>query len=172
MTVEAAARTAPGVMAAALVEGIGASASVSVLLGGLEALRRLEAWAAAEQARLLAQLQVHQDAVGDPDDREWLSEEVGAVLRVCGGTARSRMLLSAEMVRRLPETHGLLAAGAISAVQARELTEAIADLSDEAATGVETRVLGRAPQQTAGQFRVSLRRAVMAAAPPWPRRDM
>lgn len=114
---------------------------------------------------MLAALQGCQDAVSDPDDREWLADEVGAVLRIAGGTARSRMVSAADVVTRLPGTLVQLTAGVISPVQARELGEAVSGLADDAAAQVEARVLARAGEQTNGQFRVSLRRAVIAAAP-------
>ncbi len=142
-----------------------AAARIGGLLTGLEACRRLAAWNAAHEARLLAELQTRQDAVSDPDDREWLGDEVGAVLRVAGGIARTQMMHAAELIRRLPRTLELLSAGLITAVQARDLSEAIGALSNDAVTEVETRVLVRAPDQTNGQFRVSMRRAVLAAAP-------
>jgi hypothetical protein len=154
-----------GAELAEFVSRVGGSAGLDLVLSGLEATRRLQAWTAAEQLRLLAQLQARQDAVTDPDDKEWLGDEVGAVLQVAGGSARSQMHMAADLVRRLPTTHQLLAAGVLNPTQARELAEATRELSDDAASDVEARVLARAGEQTNGQFRISLRRAVNAAAP-------
>jgi hypothetical protein len=135
------------------------------VLSGLEATRRLEAWTAAEKQRLLAQLQTRQDLVTDPDDKEWLGDEVGAVLHVAGGSARMMMHDAAQLTRTLPTSHQLLAAGILNPVQVRDLIDATRDLSADAASDVEARVLARAGEQTNGQFRVSLRRAVNAVAP-------
>ena len=73
---------------------------------------------------------------------------------------------AAQLTRTLPTAHELLAAGVLNPVQVRDLIDATRDLSAEAAADVEARVLSRAGEQTNGQFRVSLRRAVNAAAPP------
>jgi hypothetical protein len=154
-----------GVELAEFVSAVPGSAGLHRVLSGLEATRRLEAWAAAQKQWLLAQLQARQDAVTDPADKEWLGEEVGAVLHVAGGSARTMMHDAAQLTRALPTTHQLLAAGVLSPVQVRDLVEATRELSDQAASDVEARVLSRAGEQTNAQFRVSLRRAVNAVAP-------
>ena len=89
-------------------------------LAALAACQRLAGWVAAREAEVLGALQDEaQVDAADPDDREWLSEEVGAVLRLRGDYAKSRMLHAAELVRRLPDALALLGAGVVTPVQAR-----------------------------------------------------
>jgi hypothetical protein len=66
---------------------------------------------------------------------------------------------------RLAATGRALAAGEIDVPRARLISEATAVLSDELAQAVEAKVLPDAGQQTTGQLRAALRRAVIAADP-------
>jgi hypothetical protein len=66
---------------------------------------------------------------------------------------------------RLAATGRALAAGEIDVSRARLVSEATAVLSDELAQKVEARVLPDAGQQTTGQLRAALRRAVIAVDP-------
>ncbi len=78
--------------------------------------RGLAGWVAAVEASVLAALQA--DMVTSGDDKEFLSEEVGLILRLRGDHARSRMVEGFQLDRRLPTTHALLAAGVVTPVQA------------------------------------------------------
>jgi hypothetical protein len=66
---------------------------------------------------------------------------------------------------RLAATGQALAAGEIDVSRARLVSEATAVLSDELAQEVEARILPDAGQQTTGQLRAALRRAVIAVDP-------
>jgi hypothetical protein len=66
---------------------------------------------------------------------------------------------------RLGATGRALAAGEIDVARARLVSEATAVLSDELAQEVEARILPDAGQQTTGQLRAALRRAVIAVDP-------
>jgi hypothetical protein len=55
-----------GAELASFVSTVSGTAGLDLVLSGLEATRRLQAWTAAEQLRLLAQLQARQDTVTDP----------------------------------------------------------------------------------------------------------
>jgi hypothetical protein len=138
----------------------------SLRLEALALLRRQHAWEAALEAQLLATFQA--DAVvaaADPDDREWLSEEVGAVLRLRADFAKNRMVTAHQLVVRLPSTLARLRDGSVTPMQARILAEAVVGLSDDAASTVEARVLPRAEDQTSTQFRRSVTRAIIAVDP-------
>jgi hypothetical protein len=66
---------------------------------------------------------------------------------------------------RLAVTGAALAAGDIDVQRARLICEATAALEDDQARAVEARVLPDAGQQTTGQLRAALRRAVIVADP-------
>lgn len=146
------------------------AADGGTLLHGLQAVRQIAAWAAGCQMRLLAAADAVHPAGGavrtaDYSDKDYFSEEVGAVLSIDGWLAQSMMQSAAELVIRLPDTLNRLEQGAITANQARLLAEAITALPDEAATQVEQRVLPRAGGQTFSQFRRAVARAVNRVAP-------
>ena len=73
--------------------------------------------------------------------------------------------LAVRMRWQLPLTGAALADGTIDLVRAKIIAEATAVLSDDAAQQVEERVLAAAGEQTYGQLRASVHRAVIAADP-------
>jgi Domain of unknown function (DUF222) len=73
--------------------------------------------------------------------------------------------LSCQLRWRLPGTFTALAAGTIDLGRARIIAEAAGVLCDEHAAAVEQRVLPAAGQQTTGQLRAAVRRAVLAVDP-------
>jgi hypothetical protein len=153
---EATSAVSPGPDAAAWLAGFDpGAASSAARVEALAVTQRHAAWLASVEAGLLASFQddAERAARSDPDDKEWISEEVGAVLRLRGDYAKNRMLTAASLIRRLLATVALLSAGSITG------------LDDDACARVETRVLLRAPDQSSTQFRQSLRRAVLANAP-------
>jgi hypothetical protein len=72
-----------------------------------------------------------------------------------------RVAEAAQAVR-MPQLLELLARGAVSLGHVRVLTEATFGLTQEQLGAVADRVLARAPEQSAGAFRASVRRAVLA----------
>jgi hypothetical protein len=131
-------------------------------IDALVALQRLQAWADAQQLRLLAAM-----AAPDSDDlsRELVAAEVGCALRLAPATVDAKLREATELRHRLPATLALLETGEITARHASVLAEAVAALADELAAAVEQRVLERAPQQTVAAFRRSVQRAVLAVDP-------
>ena len=93
------------------------------------------------------------------------TEEVAAALRIPYGVASERMHYASRLVNQFPATRALVAAGQLSYAHAVSLVRATKDLDPVVAGQVEERVLTRAPQQTVGQFRSSIRRAVLTLDP-------
>lgn len=101
---------------------------------------------------------------GAPDD-DWVQEELGAALRLAPTTAGARLDVARDLVRRLPATLAALAAGDVSPTQAGDLASATTHLDAGHPVMVEQRVLPRAAEQSAGQTRRALKRAVLAVDP-------
>ena len=140
----------------------------------LSALERARAWVDAQQQVVLAM--VGQEAERGPDwERRWVRDEVAAVLRLAPVTAESRLAEADTLATRFPDTLEALEAGRITMMHARVLLDETAMLSNatiddydpdrirEMQHAVEARVLGRAPEQTVGEFRRAVRRAAAAA---------
>jgi len=133
---------------------------------------RIGSWAAARQARLLAEL-----ARRRPTDRapysarsagvgsEYAPDEVGVALRLSRGAACARIGLARRLLVTLPGTYALWESGRIDTAKARAIDDATVVLSDELARAVEARVLPRAPGQTLAQLKAALARVVIAVDP-------
>lgn len=79
-----------------------------------------------------------------------------------GAQARLHLALSLD---RLPGTLLALTAGRLDLTKTRAVVEATSPLDEAGALAVETRVLGRAPEQTVGRLKAALARAVIAVDP-------
>src|SRR6201994_583262 len=128
--------------------------------GVLRAWRRLESWctagllaAVAELARRPAQLS------------EFISDEVAAALTLTGRTASTYTDLAVDLAIRLPLTAAALRGGVIDFQRARVIAEATRVLADDQAREVEARIFPQAGQQTSGQLRAAVARAVLAVDP-------
>ncbi|WP_344016924.1 HNH endonuclease signature motif containing protein [Pseudonocardia xinjiangensis] len=141
---------------------------------GFEALERIGAWEkviAWAQARQYAEItQFVAAAEANPaagltaaQAVESAQAEVGMMLRLSPGGTAWRVGEARQLVAEFPATFAALEAGAITLPKARIIAEACTDLHPDAATAVEQKVLARAPQQTTGQLRAALRRAVLRA---------
>lgn len=73
--------------------------------------------------------------------------------------------MAVSLAGPLAATARALRLGEIDVLRTRAIVEATTSLEDAAAQAVETRILPRAPEQTLGQLRSSLARAVLAADP-------
>ena len=93
------------------------------------------------------------------------SYELSLALTLTGRSADAYLDFAVELATRLPETMAALEAGDIDIIRARIIAEATHVLSDEHAAAVEERIFPRAGQQTSGQLRAALARAVLAADP-------
>ena len=105
---------------------------------------------------------VSAEAVGE---QGWRIELVAATLGWSPISTANRLATAQRLVIELPHMVGLLAGGEVSVRHALVLAEEVAELTPFEMSQVEARVLERAPNQTAGQFTRSVRRAVFAVAP-------
>jgi len=100
-----------------------------------------------------------------PQISEFAVDEIATALRLTRPTAGIRLQLAVELAGRLTATATALRAGHLDLPKTRVIVEAVTGLDDPLATAVQHRVLPGAAQQTTGQLRASLARAVLAADP-------
>jgi hypothetical protein len=91
--------------------------------------------------------------------------EVALALTLTQVGAESWMDLAVSLTRRLPATLAALGEGTIDLNRAKLIDQYTSSLDEVLARAVERRVLVRAEDQTTGQLRASLQRAVLAADP-------
>ena len=146
--------------------------SDDTLIEAMIGFDRLGSWAAARQARLLAELARRRPADRAPYSARWAGvgseyapDEVGVALHLARGTACGRIGLACRLLGTLPDTHALWESGQIDTAKARAIDDATVVLPDELARAVQARVLPRAPEQTLAQLKAALARAVIAADP-------
>lgn len=144
----------------------------------IQAWERLAAWSAAGQLAAVAELARRRPRsladgqggavdAGDPrlpEVSEFAVDEVAAALRLSRPAAGARLHLAVEL-SRLPATAAALAGGTIDVPRARAVVDAVTVLDAPLAAAVEEQVLRRAGQQTVGQLRSALSRAVLSADP-------
>ncbi|MGI8814580.1 MAG: DUF222 domain-containing protein, partial [Pseudonocardia sp.] len=145
------------------------------LVEGIIGFERLAAWAQARQARLLAEFARRRPpADDDPGARrsdtpsvcgEFAADEVALALRLSRMTASARLATAISLDSVLPETLHAWERGTIDAGKVRAIVDACRHLSDEHARAAQRRVLTRAAEQTYGQLRAALGRAVIAVDP-------
>jgi hypothetical protein len=133
----------------------------------LATMQRDQARLDAARTRLLAAIELNPQRGGSAAelDKRYDRDEVGCVLGVASGTARSRMLEAAELVTRYPATLALLEAGQIGYWHALRLVEAGLARSDAVMAAVEQRVLARAPEQSISEFKRAITRALASLDP-------
>ena len=93
------------------------------------------------------------------------SYELSLALTLTGRSADAYLDFAVELATKLPKTMAALEAGQIDIIRARIIAEATHVLSAEHTAAVEDRIFPRAGQQTSGQLRAALARAVLAADP-------
>ena len=93
------------------------------------------------------------------------SYELSLALTLTGRSADAYLDFAVELATKLPETMAALEAGQIDIIRARIIAEATHVLSIGHTAAVEERIFPRAGQQTSGQLRAALARAVLAADP-------
>jgi Domain of unknown function (DUF222) len=139
------------------------------------AWRRIASWAQAQELAAVAQIASRTAArdprVGVGDDGRparvpaSAAAEVSLALTMSQYGAAWWTDLAVELQWRLAATGEALAAGTIDLPRARLIADATAPLDDDTARAVQDTVLPRAADQTTGQLRAALRRAVIAADP-------
>ncbi|PZS39044.1 MAG: hypothetical protein DLM62_10425 [Pseudonocardiales bacterium] len=141
----------------------------SVDMDGLDtddALETAAAWdhliahAQAQQLRALARFA---SLRAGTDLDEFGTDEVAPVLHLSRGAADARLHLATRLSTQLPDTLAALQSGTIDLPKARAISEATEVLDGPATAAVQARVLAKAPQQTVGELRAALSRAVLAA---------
>jgi len=131
----------------------------------LIALERQIAWLHAAQQRVLAALDGSALDWAGKQSVDYTEEQVGAALRLSPGHAAERLGAARVLVDRLPATLGMLQRGEITYLHAKTVAVAVEPFDDKTTATIEDRVRTRAADQTVGQFRASVRRAVIAPAP-------
>jgi len=99
------------------------------------------------------------------DGVESAAAELALMLRCAPATATNRLSDALTLTGRFPATVSALHTGRITLSKARTIAEQTEQLSDAHAAAVEARVLTRAGNQTTGQLRQSVRRAVTRMDP-------
>ncbi len=147
-------------------------ASRNELLERLSGWDRLISWAQAGQLATLAEFARRPDPLdlrravenGRAQPGEFVVDEVSAELNWSRPTADDRLALANDLAE-LPVTSGALACGEIDLPRARVIAEAVRGLPLQAGQSVEQRVMERAKNQTPGQLRATVLRAVLLIDP-------
>ena len=100
----------------------------------------------------------------------FVPDELAPALTMTVRAAEMHLSLAADLVTKLPMTAAALEAGLIDLARARIIAEAARVLTREQAAAVEQLIFPRAEQQTSGQLRTALARAILAADPDAARR--
>ncbi len=144
------------------------------LIGALRAWQRLESWCASGLLTAVAELARRRPADGTPPAApgefpaqlsEFVSDEIAAALTLTPRTADAYQDLALDLAVRLPGTARTLYEGVIDRAKARLIAESTRILTEEQAGAVEAQILPRAGQQTTGQLRAAVARAVLAVDP-------
>lgn len=132
----------------------------------IELLERTEQFRSsidALQQRTLAELAREGDA--EFRSKEWVREEVAAVFSIAPGTAAGRLQDAVTLTSRLPMTMDRLVDGSIRFWHAKVLIEACTGLDDELVAKLEKNVIDKAAEESIGEFRSRVRRAVLRLDP-------
>jgi hypothetical protein len=144
------------------------------LVEAMIAFERVASWAAARQARVLAEFARRRPSRDDPSAArssvasvasEFAPDEVGLALRSSRVAAGSRLEQAVTLVRVLPEVLTPWEHGELDGVKVRAIVEACRPLLFDHARAVVERVLARAGEQTVGALRAALARAVVSVDP-------
>ena len=140
----------------------------SELIGVLCGWRRMQSWAAAGEAAAVRELVRRRDeqalASGSKHAAEHVDDELAAALTLTGRSA-GRLLSVAVQLGRLPAVSEAMSRGAVDWAKASLFADELASVGLASAREIAARLLPRAPDQTTGQLRAALRRAVLAADP-------
>jgi hypothetical protein len=144
------------------------------LTGAQRAWRRLESWCCAGMLAAIAELArrrpAERTAPAPPGKfparvSEFTGDEMAAALTFSGRMADVYLSLALDLATRLPRTASALHEGVIDYPKARLIAEATRILADDQARQVEVLILAKAGQQTLGQLRAAVARAVLAVDP-------
>jgi hypothetical protein len=145
------------------------------LAGAAAAARRLTSWAQAYELAAVAEMAAHAAALDSsvpagpdgghaevPDDA---ADEVALALCMSRFGAAWWTNTAITLAWRLPSTFAALRTGKIDLARAKLIAEATSVLDNDAARAVQDMVLPSAGEQTTGQLRAALRRAVIRVDP-------
>ena len=144
------------------------------LIGVLRTWRRLESWCSSGTLAATAELARRRPADRTPPASgtgfpaqlsEFTGDEVAAALTLTGRAADAHLELALDLALRLPATARAHHEGIIDYPKARLIADLTRVLSDEHARQVEDKILPAAGQQTTGQLRAAVGRAVLAVDP-------
>jgi hypothetical protein len=150
-----------------------AGLSDAQLIDAMVGFERLAGWAQARQARVLAEFarrRPGEDTTLVATDKpcamsRFAPDEVGLALKLARMTAKARIGRSVQLEQVLPETLTLWQQGRLDERRVAAICDATHYLSVGKARAVQRRVLDRAPDQTVGQLKAALKRAVIAVDP-------
>lgn len=133
--------TTAGVLAQLDPARLSQAGRVDALVG----LERLQAWAAALQAKMIAALvdEPHAASVAPTLDRQWAKEDVKSALAESVSGTQARIHVATDLVHRLPATLAALEQGRLTARHAGAVVDTVRTLDDTAAREVEAAVLER-----------------------------
>ena len=132
----------------------------------IELLERLEQYRSsidATQQLTLAELAREGDA--EYRTREWVREEVAAVLSIAPVTAGGRLHDATTLTTRLPATMDRLVDGSIRFWHAKVLIEACTGLDDKLVAKLERKVIAHAADESIGDFRARVKRTLKRLDP-------
>jgi hypothetical protein len=146
--------------------GVTAADLVDAAIG----FEKLAAWAAAQQARVLAEFDRRptDDTLAPTTTREpraFAADEVALALTLAPRVGAERLAHARRMDGVLRPTRDALAAGRICSGRARLVCQMLADHDDEVAAAVQARVLPAAGKQTWSQLRAAITKALLAVVP-------
>ncbi|MDQ3576938.1 MAG: 13E12 repeat family protein, partial [Actinomycetota bacterium] len=127
----------------------------ALVLDRIVGFERLAAWAAAGQARALAELTTRRTA-DDPNELPYAVEEVALALSCSRMAAGSKVALATDLAQRLPATLQAWEQGRICAARARVLSEGTGTLTAEDAAFVEEQLLDQAATLSPSRLKVKV----------------
>jgi hypothetical protein len=103
----------------------------------------------------------------DAEDRskEWVRDELAGIFSVAPTTAGARMHDAVTLTTRLPLTMDRLVDGSIRFWHAKVMVEACQQLDDDTVAALERTVVDKAVEQSIGEFRSTVKRAVLRLDP-------
>src|ERR1700761_4951245 len=170
---------APGALLAGLAEAVTrdghlAGLSDDELIDVMGAWRRLQSWSSSGLMAAVAELARRRPADRTPPAApgqfpaqisEFAVDEVAAALTLTGRAADTLFTVGLELEIRLPVTARALHEGLIDEPRARLIADVTRNLSDDGAARVEALIFPEATEQTTGQLRAALGKAVIAVDP-------
>ena len=144
------------------------------LVNSVTGWRKITSWAQAQELAAVAEIARRRGVMDDPEverdparelEADFAPGEVALALTLTQCAAEWWMSLAVNLARRLPATWAALSDGTIDLGRAKLIDSWTTPLDDELARAVERKVLVRSGQQTTGQLRASLQRAVISVDP-------